>query len=65
MGSIMKTEDLIQHYGSQAAAAKAIGFTRQAVSRWRRVGIPMPIQCMFEIRTNGKLKADRAEKQAA
>lgn len=62
----MKIQDLITHYGTQSAAAKAVGYTRQAVNRWRKAGIPMPIQCMYEIRTNGALKADKqAEREAA
>lgn len=60
----MNVQDLIKHFGTQAQAAKAIGYTRQAVHRWQSVGIPMPVQCLYEIRTNGKIKADRAARKA-
>jgi hypothetical protein len=61
----MDIQDLIRHYGTQAKAAEAIGYTRQAIHRWKSVGIPMEAQCFYEIKTNGKIKADRAAIKAS
>ena len=38
----MKPKDLIKKYGSQNAAAKALGISRQAINKWFRDNkIPM------------------------
>ena len=53
----MTYEQLIEHFGSQAAAAKALGVTRAAVLFWRNTGIPKTRQFQIEVVTKGALKA--------
>lgn len=61
----MNYEDLIRHYGSQAAAARALGIKPPSVAEWKEDGIPLPRQAQYEILTDGKLKAERPEARAA
>lgn len=63
----MSYEDLIQHYGTQAAAARAIGLKPPSLAEWKVKGIPLPRQAQYELDTDGALKADRpdAEERAA
>lgn len=54
----MKPKELIEYYGKQQAAAKALGVTQQAVARWCSSGeIPLLRQYHVERVTSGKLKA--------
>ncbi len=53
--------DLIEHSGSQAAAARALGLKPPSVCEWQDKGIPLPRQAQYELLTDGKLKADRPE----
>jgi DNA-binding transcriptional regulator YdaS (Cro superfamily) len=55
--STMKTEDVIKLYGSQAAAARALGITRSAVSQWGDV-VPLATAARLEKITAGKLVLD-------
>lgn len=57
----MSHDELIEHYGSQAAAARAIGVKPPSVAEWKEKGIPLPRQAQYELDTGGKLKADRPE----
>ena len=63
----MNTNDLLQHYGTQTAIARAGGIkNRQTVNEWFRRGvIPEAWQFKFERLTRGKLKADWSVKAAA
>lgn len=62
----MEIDDLKRHFGSLAGAARAIGRTRQLVNGWRRAGeIPMQWQCVYEIVTNGALRADMRKSGSA
>lgn len=55
----MKLEKLIAHFGTQVAAAHAIGVTQPTISNWRTRGhIPHLQQLRIEYITGGKLKAD-------
>lgn len=54
----MHVDQLIKHFGSQVAAAQAIGVTQPTVSMWRKRGsIPHIQQLRIELVTDGKLKA--------
>lgn len=57
----MTYRELIEHFGTQAAAARALGIKPPSVDEWKEKGIPLPRQAQYELITNGKLKADRPE----
>lgn len=57
----MTYDQLIEHYRSQAAAARALGIKPPSVAEWKEDGIPLPRQAQYELDTGGKLKADRPE----
>lgn len=50
---------LVTYYGSQAAAARALGIEPPSVNEWKDKGIPLPRQAQYELLTRGKLRADR------
>jgi hypothetical protein len=54
----MTYDDLIEFYGTQEAAAGALGIKQPSVADWKKGGIPEPRQAQYQIITNGKLKAD-------
>jgi hypothetical protein len=55
----MKYADIIDFYGSGAAAAEAVGVSRQTVHRWKRIPrIPTDPQLRYELLTRGALRAD-------
>ena len=57
----MNMQDLINHFGSQTAIAKAVGTSVQVVSAWKKKNrIPMGRQYEIQILTAGKLRADQA-----
>ena len=54
----MKFDQLIKHFGSQVAAASAIGVTQPTLSNWKKRGrIPHLQQLRIEHLTKGKLRA--------
>ena len=54
----MKFDQLIDHFGSQVAAANALGVTQPTLSNWKKRGrIPHLQQLRIEHVTKGKLKA--------
>lgn len=54
----MKFDQIIKHFGSQVAAANAIGVTQPTLSNWKKRGrIPHIQQLRIELVTKGKLKA--------
>lgn len=56
----MTPSDAIQHFGSQAALAAALGVTQPTVSGWNSDGrIPFTRQFQLEVLTAGKLTAER------
>jgi hypothetical protein len=57
--------DLIEHYGTQKAAADAIGIKAPSVAEWKEKGIPLPRQAQYEIVTDGALTAERPTPQQA
>jgi hypothetical protein len=57
----MNMQDLIDHFGSQSAIAKALGTSDQVVSAWKvKNRIPLGRQYEIQILTAGKLRADAA-----
>ncbi|MCO5191348.1 MAG: Cro/CI family transcriptional regulator [Anaerolineae bacterium] len=52
----MKTEEAIKYFGNQVKLAKALGITKQAVSRW---GDTVPVGRAYQLQavTNGALIA--------
>jgi len=56
----MKYEKVIRHFGSLAAAAKAMEITPGAVCQWRGKEIPEYRQLQLQRLSKGKLKADDA-----
>ena len=57
----MTYADLIKHFGSQGAIARAVGLAQPSVWGWQHTGIPEVRQYQFEVLTKGKLKAERKE----
>lgn len=54
----MKFNQLIDHFGSQVAAADALGVTQPTLSNWKKRGrIPHLQQLRIEHLTKGKLRA--------
>ena len=62
----MTPEQLVDFYGSQVLAAKALGTRQSMITRWVRVygRIPLAEQFLIQEITNGRLKADRDDWQA-
>lgn len=55
----MTYDDLIEHYGNESDAARALGVPRQTVHRWKKAGtVPLEQQVKYEVASEGKLKAD-------
>lgn len=57
----MTYQDLIQHYGTQAAAAKALGLAQPSVHEWQHTTIPYDRQCQIQVATGGRLLARRKD----
>ena len=56
----MDVTNLVQHFGSQAAAARAVGVSAQLMSAWKKHGIPKGRQYEIQILTGGHLRASLA-----
>lgn len=56
----MNYPDLIEHFGSQGAVARAIGLSQPSVWEWQKNGVPEDRQLEFQKLTGGALKADPA-----
>jgi hypothetical protein len=54
----MTHHDLVDHFGNASKAAKALGYSRQAVSQWKDRGIPFEAQYRIQMKTKGRLRAD-------
>lgn len=50
-------DDLIKHFGSQAAVARALNLQQPSVWEWKKKGIPGKRQMQVERLTDGALKA--------
>ena len=57
----MKILDLKNHFQSKTRRelSKKSGFSVVTLWKWEKFGIPPRTQALFEITTNGQLKADR------
>ena len=54
----MTPKQVIEHYGSERAAADALRMTRQIINYWKlRKSIPVRTQAFIQVKTNGALKA--------
>lgn len=53
----MRTKDVISHFGSQAAVARALGIAQPSVANWPETPPPLR-QLQIERLTGGKLRAD-------
>jgi len=59
----MTPEQVIRHFGGEKQAADALDCTRQIVNLWKNRGdIPIWTQAWIQLRTNGKLVAERGKK---
>ncbi len=54
----MTYSDLIKHFGSQGAVARAIGISQPSVCEWQDNGVPENRQLEIQKITGGTLKAD-------
>jgi hypothetical protein len=55
----MTVDELIAHFGSVSATARALGVKDPSVSEWKATGVvPELRQYQAEIASGGKLKAD-------
>lgn len=48
---------VIRHFGGTSKAARALGLTRQAVSKWGAI-LPEGAAYKVQVKTNGTLKVD-------
>lgn len=55
----MTRNDIIKHYGSITAACEALSYSRYAIWRWKRTGVPIRAQQLIEAKTNGALVASK------
>lgn len=61
----MLYDDLVSHFGTPSAAAKALGVDRRLVDGWKRRRIPTRHQLKAEQVSEGKLAPDQAAKKEA
>lgn len=54
----MTYDDVIAHYGTEQAAADALGIKQPSVNAWKGSGITMPRQAHIQIQTGGALVAN-------
>ena len=57
----MTYDDLLAVYRTQQEAADAIAVSKQAISLWKKKGIPIKFQISFEVASQGRLRADLPE----
>lgn len=60
----MKTEAVIEHFGTKAAVARALGVSMAAVSQWGEM-VPVGRAYQIEVITGGKLKASKEQSDQA
>jgi DNA-binding transcriptional regulator YdaS (Cro superfamily) len=54
----MKLKDVLNHFGTQAALARALGMSQPSVNRWVQTKrIPYLRQCQIQVVTNGQFLA--------
>jgi DNA-binding transcriptional regulator YdaS (Cro superfamily) len=57
----MTFDQLIEHYGSQAEAARALGLKQPSIAEWKQATIPFDRQCQIQVATGGRLLARRSD----
>lgn len=58
----MTPQDIIEHFGTIAAAARALDIKGPSISGWVSNGeVPIDRQCQIEVVTGGRLMADRGK----
>ena len=57
----MTYAQLIKHYTSATKTAAALKCTKQAVHRWKYIGIPIAQQIAAEVDSGGAIKASLPE----
>lgn len=59
----MKFSDVMAHYDyKMSKVAKAVNQARNTIATWKESDkIPFRMQCVLEVITDGKLKADRED----
>ena len=60
----MKTEAVIEHFGTKAAVARALGVSMAAVSQWGEM-VPVGRAYQIEVITGGALKASKDQPDQA
>lgn len=53
----MTFNQIVNHFGSQTAAALALGIKPASVCEWKTNGIPIPRQYQIQVLTGGVLRA--------
>lgn len=59
----MTHAELVSHYGTATKAADKLGYSKQAVSAWKKSGIPFDVQFRVQLATKGRLKARLPERR--
>lgn len=62
--SPMKTQDVIDYFGTVAKAAEALGMTHQAIYAWKDE-VPRTRQAHVEAATKGRIKKDKPQRVKA
>ena len=60
----MVYDDVVKEFGTASKASRALGISKQAVSQWKRRGIPFEAQYRIQLKLRGKLKAELPEQAA-
>lgn len=55
----MTLQDLLDHWGTVSAVARALGASDSTVSEWREQGVPDGRQYQAQLATKGRLQADK------
>jgi len=56
----MLTKDVVAHFKTKVAVAKALGISKQAINEWGEE-VPIGRQYQLEVVTEGVLRADRPD----
>ena len=59
----MTYTQLIEYFKTQSNAAISLGFSQQTISDWNRKKFSYANQCVVQVETKGKLKADPRDKK--
>ena len=59
----MTFADLQRKYGTDSNIARAFDVSRQLVFHWKKKGIPYGRQCMIQLATKGRLRAEEPRRE--